>query len=58
MKVILVSLLLTITHTLFAQNMVDFDRIVEKDKSVIMKGSFSIKNLKEANYTWFNLEVD
>jgi hypothetical protein len=54
MKVILVSLLLTITHTLFAQNMVDFDRIVEKDKSVIMKGSFSIKNLKEANYTWFN----
>jgi len=54
MKVILVSLLLSITHTLFAQNMVDFDRIVEKDKSVIMKGSFSIKDLKEANYTCFN----
>lgn len=54
MKLLLASLLFLMSHSLFAQNTVDFDRIVDKDKSVIMKGSFSIKNLKEANYTWFN----
>lgn len=54
MKLLLASLLFLMSHSLFAQNTVDFDRIVEKNKSIIMKGSFSIKQLKEANYAWFN----
>ena len=53
MKTLLFSLIFTISNSLFAQTMVDFDRIIEKDKSIIMKGGFGIKNLKEANYTWF-----
>lgn len=54
MKTILSFLFLLMSHSLFAQALIDFDRIIEKDKSILMKGSFSIKNLKEANYTWFN----
>ena len=54
MKTILAFLFLLMSHSLFAQALIDFDRIIDKDKSIIMKGSFSIKNLKEANYTWFN----
>jgi len=54
MKLLLASLLFLMSHSLFAQNTVDFDRIVEKNKSIIMKGSFSTKQLKEANYSWFN----
>ena len=53
MKTLLFSLIFTISNSLFAQTMVDFNRIIEKDKSIIMKGGFGIKNLKEANYTWF-----
>jgi hypothetical protein len=58
MKTLLTTLLLLMTSTLFAQNLIDFDRIVEKDKSIIMKGSFSIKHLKEANYAWFKKNYD
>jgi hypothetical protein len=54
MKTILSFLFLLMSHSLFAQALIDFDRIIDKDKSILMKGSFSIKNLKEANYTWFN----
>ncbi len=54
MKLFISILLLMIYSNLNAQVFIDYDRIVEKDKSIIMKGSFSIKNLKEANYTWFN----
>jgi hypothetical protein len=53
MKTLLFSLLFALSNSLIAQTMVDFDRIIEKDKSIIMKGGFGIKNLKEANYTWF-----
>lgn len=58
MKTLLTTLLLLMTSTLFAQNLIDFDRIVEKDKSIIMKGSFSIQNLKEANYSWYKKNYD
>lgn len=53
MKLLTTALLLMISSHLYAQVFVDYDRIIEKDKSIIMKGSFMIKNLKEANYTWF-----
>jgi hypothetical protein len=47
-----------IYSNLNAQVFIDYDRIVEKDRSVIMKGSFMIKNLKEANYTWFKTNYE
>jgi len=53
MKLFITTLFLMISSHLYAQVFIDYDRIVEKDKSSIMKGSFMTKNLKEANYTWF-----
>ncbi|MDE3255152.1 MAG: thioredoxin family protein [Bacteroidota bacterium] len=58
MKTILAFLFLLMSHSLFAQALIDFDRIIDKDKSILMKGSFSIKNLKEANYTWYKKNYD
>jgi hypothetical protein len=58
MKLFISILLLMIYSNLNAQVFIDYDRIVEKDRSVIMKGSFMIKNLKEANYTWFKTNYE